>query len=394
VSADASRPVGGAAARTSTTAAPGPGLHVDAVLTRGDFTLEVALAAAPGEVVALLGPNGAGKSTTLRLLAGLLDPDDGAVHLDGAVLADAATGRTVPPERRPVGVVFQDYLLFPHLSARENVAFGPRARGVDRRRARASALTWLDRVGLAAYADVRPGSLSGGQAQRVALARALATSPRLLLLDEPLAALDASTRAEVRADLRHHLAAFDGVTVVVTHDALDAMVLADRLVVLEEGRVVQEGTPADVAHHPRTDYVARLVGLNLHRGTAADGVVTLDGGGARGSAGTAEPGGPGAPDGAGSRVVVAEPAEGDVFVSFAPTAVSLFPERPAGSPRNAWRSTVATVERHGATARVVLDGPVPAAVDVTPAAVAELGLTPGATVWAVLKATETRVYPA
>jgi molybdate transport system ATP-binding protein len=253
------------------------------------------------------------------------------------------------------------------------VAFGLRARGVPRAEARSRADAWLDRVGLTEYAGSRPRQLSGGQAQRVALARALAADPRLLLLDEPLAALDAGTRLEVRADLRRHLAGYDGAAVVVTHDALDAMVLADRLVVLEQGRVVQEGTPRQVTAHPRTDYVARLVGLNLLRGLAVNGRVDLVGGGTLTSSGH---------------------ADGDVFVAFSPSAVALHRSRPDGSARNCWPGRVASVEAHGDTVRVSVDGPVSLVADVTPLAVADLGLRPGSEVWAVVKATETTVYPA
>jgi molybdate transport system ATP-binding protein len=245
----------------------GSTLSADLRVRRGSFDLDLELTVQPGEVVALLGPNGAGKSTALRLLAGLLPLDDGTVRLGRTVVEDTVARVRLEPEQRQVGVVFQDYLLFPHLTARENVAFGLRARGLARREARERADDWLARVGLAEHADRKPRQLSGGQAQRVALARALAAEPRLLLLDEPLAALDAGTRMEVRADLRHHLGSFDGATVVVTHDALDAMVLADRLVVVEDGRVVQSGAPREVSAHPRTDYVARLVGLNLLAGS-------------------------------------------------------------------------------------------------------------------------------
>jgi len=204
-------------------------------LRLGRLDLEVELAVGTGELVVLLGPNGAGKTTLLRALAGLVPLDRGRVVLDGAVLEDTAAGAWVPTERRPVGFVFQDYLLFPHLSALENVAFGLRARGLARAEARRRAAAWLDRVGLAAHAAARPRALSGGQAQRVALARAMVGEPRLLLLDEPLAALDAATRAEVRRDLRRHLASFGGTRLLVTHDPLEALALADRLVVLEGG---------------------------------------------------------------------------------------------------------------------------------------------------------------
>ena len=245
-----------------------------------DLHLQLDLRVDDGEVVALLGPNGAGKTTALRAIAGLRPLDAGRIELDGRVLDEPAAGTFVPPEQRSVGVVFQDHLLFPHLTALENVAFGLRARGVRRREARAAAQAWLDRMGLADVAGARPRTLSGGEAQRVALARALAVEPRLLLLDEPLAALDAGTRVRVRADLRRHLAAFPGGRLLVTHDPLDAIVLADRLVILERGRVTQTGTPAEVTARPASRYVAQLVGINLLFGTAAgERTVRLDTGG-------------------------------------------------------------------------------------------------------------------
>ena len=248
-------------------------------MQRGAFTLQMDLAVEPGEVVVLLGPNGAGKSTALRALAGLLPLTGGRIAAGNAVLADPARNWHAPPYARPVGMVFQDYLLFPHLSVRDNVAFGLLARGIRRSEARRTAQSWLERMGIAELAAARPRAISGGQAQRVALARALATDPAVLLLDEPLAALDARTRLQVRGELRRHLADFPGATVVVTHDPVDATVLGDRLVVVEDGRVVQQGTPLEVARRPRTDYVARLVGLNLLAGSAKARTVELPGGG-------------------------------------------------------------------------------------------------------------------
>ncbi|PTH89468.1 ABC transporter ATP-binding protein [Streptomyces sp. A244] len=343
------------------------GLDARLVVDRGDFRLDVALTVAPGEVVALLGPNGAGKTTALRALAGLAPLSGGHLRLDGTGL-----DRT-PPEARPVGVVFQDYLLFPHLTALDNVAFGPRCHGATKAEARAQAAEWLDRLGLAAHSGVKPRRLSGGQAQRVALARALATRPRLLLLDEPLAALDARTRLEVRARLRRHLAEFEAVAVLVTHDPLDAMVLADRLVVVEHGRVVQEGTPADIARHPRTDYIARLVGLNLYRGEADGHTVRLAGG---------------------PPLTTTEVLYGPAFVAFPPSAVTLHRDRPSGSSaRNLWRCEVAGLETHGDQIRADLTGELPLAADLTTVAAAELGLHPGAEVWATVKATQTHAYP-
>ena len=241
-------------------------LSAHVVVQRGGLSLDVALDVGDGEVLAVLGPNGAGKSTLLRVLAGLLPPDGGSVVLDGYETWDG--DRHVPAHRRALGMVFQDHLLFPHLSVTDNVAFGLRTRGARKADARTTAREWLVRVGLDGHGDRRPGQLSGGQAQRAALARALVGEPRVLLLDEPLSALDARTRLTVRAELRRHLADFAGSTVLVTHDPVDAMALADRVVVVEDGGVVQTGTPADVSRHPRTDYVARLVGLSLLPGTA------------------------------------------------------------------------------------------------------------------------------
>ncbi len=256
-------------------------LRAHVVVQRGALLVDVDLAVADGEVLAVLGPNGAGKSTVLRVLAGLLAPDGGRVAIDvpGGELVWDDGGRHVPAHERPLGMVFQDHLLFPHLSTTDNVAFGLRTRGVPKAQARTAAGEWLARVGLEGFGDRRPTQLSGGQAQRAALARALVGEPRLLLLDEPLSALDARTRLTVRAELRRHLAEFAGCTVLVSHDPVDAMALADRVLVVEDGRVVQEGTPAEVARMPRTDYVARLVGLSLLPGTATGTTVELDGGG-------------------------------------------------------------------------------------------------------------------
>ncbi|MEU4410267.1 ABC transporter ATP-binding protein [Streptosporangium sp. NPDC023963] len=341
-------------------------LNAHLVVTRPRFHLDIELEVAAGQVVALLGPNGAGKTTALRALAGLTALSGGEILLDGEAL------HTLAPERRPIGMVFQDYLLFPHLSALENVAFGPRCRGASRAEARRTAAAWLERVGLAGHVAAKPRQLSGGQAQRVALARALAVGPRLLLLDEPLAALDAHTRLEIRSGLRRHLADFGGATVLVTHDPLDAMVLADQLVVIENGAVVQRGTPAEVARRPRTDYVARLVGLNLYRGLAAGRQVTVGE----------------------VSFSVAEHLDGPAFVAFGPGAVALYRTRPDGTPRNLWEATIEGIERHGDNVRIHLEGPITASADVTPAAVADLDLTSGQRIWASVKATETHAYPA
>jgi molybdate transport system ATP-binding protein len=344
-------------------------------LDLGELALDVELTARPGEMVVVVGPNGAGKTTLLRALAGLQPLDAGRVILDGVVLDDADAGVLVPPERRPVGVVFQDGLLFPHLSALENVAFGLRSRGEARGEARRRAADWLSRVGLAGRERARPRELSGGQAQRVALARALAPRPRLLLLDEPLAALDATTRVEVRRDLRRHLGSYDGVRILVTHDPLEALALATTIVVVEDGRVVQSGAPEEVRARPRSHYVADLVGVNLLEGKGRGHEVVL---------------------GSGARLTVAEPPPpGDVLAVLHPRAVALHSgERPGGSPRNVWAATVGALDFEGDRVRVRLDGEVRLVAEVTPAAVHDLGVGEGSSVWASAKATEISVYPA
>jgi molybdate transport system ATP-binding protein len=349
------------------------GLDTHLVVDRGGFRLDLRLTAAPGEVLALLGPNGAGKTTALRALAGLTPLTDGSVMLDGHALEVPKRRLRTPPEARPVGLVFQNYLLFPHLTALDNVAFGLRCHGVSKTNSRAQSADWLNRMGMAELAAAKPRELSGGQAQRIALARALATRPRLLLLDEPLAALDARTRLDVRAGLRRHLADFEAVAVLVTHDPLDAMVLADRLVVVEDGRMVQEGAPADVARCPRTDYIASLVGLNLYQGQADGHTVRLD---------------------TGTAIITTEDLNGAVFVAFPPAAVTLHRDRPHASARNVWRAEVAGLEPHGNQIRVDLTGELPLLADLTNAAVAELDLHRGRTVWATVKAAQTHAYPA
>ena len=342
-------------------------------LTLGPLDLDMAITVEEGEVVALLGPNGAGKTTLLRAIAGLVPFGSGHVRLDGKVLEDPANRQYVPTERRPIGFVFQDYLLFPHLTVLENVAFGLRSRGMARQAAVEKANQWLDRVGLKRYAGSKPPELSGGQRQRVALARALAPDPRLLLLDEPLAALDVTTRAEVRRDLKRHLDSFEGIRLVVTHDPLEAVSLADRLIVMEHGHLVQTGTAAQVTEHPRSQYVADLVGVNLLRGEADHGSVKLTSG----------------------QVVAAAGAElGEVFAVVHPRAIAIHRTHPEGSPRNVWSGRASSIELLGNRVRVRIDGEVPLVAEVTPAALKELNLVEGGEVWLSFKATDVAVYPA
>lgn len=342
-------------------------------LTLGPLDLDMDFTVDEGEVVALLGPNGAGKTTLLRAVAGLVPFRSGHVRLDGKLLEDTETDLYVPTERRPIGFVFQDYLLFPHLDVLENVAFGLRSRGVSRQAAAEKAVYWLDRVGLKSYASSKPAELSGGQRQRVALARALAPDPRLLLLDEPLAALDVTTRAEVRRDLKRHLDSFEGIRLVVTHDPLEAVALADRLIVMENGHLVQTGSAAEVTEHPRSQYVADLVGVNLLRGQADHGSVRL----------------------ASGQVLAAAGAElGAVFAVVHPRAVAIHRTHPEGSPRNVWSGRATNIELLGNRVRVRIDGEVPLVAEVTPAALRELNLVEGGEVWLSFKSTEVSVYPA
>jgi molybdate transport system ATP-binding protein len=340
------------------------------VVRQTTFTLDVQLTAEPGDVVAVIGPNGSGKSTLLRALAGLLPVDEGRIDCDGRTWDDGAHA-PVPTQRRDVGMVFQRQLLFPHLDALANVAFGPRSRGVPKRAAEETARAWLARLSVDDLAGRRPAELSGGQAQRVAIARALATDPALFLLDEPFSALDVGVAMALRIELAQHLARFQGVTVLVTHDALDAMTLANRVLVLDNGRVAQTGTPEEVAQRPQTDHVARLVGLNVLAGTSSGTDVTLSDG---------------------SRLVSATTYDGPVNACFTPTAVTLTEDEPHGSARNRWLGEVTSVVPHGAAVRVHLDAVSGLIADVTPGSAASLGLTPGRRVWATVKATEVSIY--
>ncbi|OUZ08055.1 molybdenum ABC transporter ATP-binding protein [Aeromicrobium sp. PE09-221] len=346
----------------------------------GDRGVELRIEIEAGETVAVLGPNGAGKSTLLSTIAGTLRPDRGSARLGTETLFDLDTGGRgswSQPHARGIALLAQDALLFPHLTVTENVAFGPRSRGVPRRAAREAALRWLDEVGAREYAGRKPAQLSGGQAQRISVARALAAEPRLLLLDEPMAALDVTMVPPVRQMLRRVLA--DRTSIIVTHDVLDALLLADRVVVLEDGGVAEEGPTAEVLAQPRSAFGASIADVNLWTGTAtADGVRSAGGVEMHGVAHAA--------------VVPGHPA----IAAFAPRAVALYLEAPVGSPRNVIPARVRELEPRGATVRVHVAGPGGAelSAEVTAAALAELGLVPGTEVVAVVKATEVTTYPA
>ncbi|MFD7715164.1 ABC transporter permease [Streptomyces sp. NPDC059814] len=329
---------------------------------------QLTLDADAGTTIAVVGPNGAGKTTLLRALLGLTPRAHAALRL-GELDVSA-----LPTHRRGVAWVPQDGALFPHLSALANTAYGLRAQGVPRAEARRRAQEWLDRLGVGQLAARKPSQVSGGQAQRIALARALATRPRLLLLDEPLAALDQTTRAHVRHTLRTHLDGFGGVCLIVTHDPVEAVSLADRVLVLEDGHVLQDAPPGEVTRHPHSPWVARMLGRNAWPGTATADGLQLHGGGL---------------------LVIAEPlpAGTAALAVIAPEAVSVHRTEPSGSPRNIWAGTVREITTSGSRLRVLITSPqAPDLVaEITPHAAAELGLADGVAVWTSVKATEATI---
>jgi molybdate transport system ATP-binding protein len=336
------------------------------------FRLDLELAIPPGRTAALLGPNAAGKSTAVAAIAGLRPLDAGQIMLDGRTLDEPASDRFVPPEARRIGVVFQDYLLFPHMTVYENVAFGLRAQGVPRKELTDRIDHYLARVGLADLKDRKPAELSGGQSQRVALARALVIEPDLLLLDEPLSALDVTTRAHLRRSLAQHLEEFDGPRLLITHDPTEAFLMADEIHVMEDGAISQTGTADDLRLRPRTSYAADLAGANLIVGTAEQGVITSDG----------------------HRLHIADSQlAGPVLATIAPTAISLHQRRPEGSPRNSWQTQVGLIEPLGERVRLRLAAPLPLTVEITLQAAGELNLAAGGSVWVSIKATEIGVEP-
>ncbi|MEV0682465.1 ATP-binding cassette domain-containing protein [Nocardia sp. NPDC050378] len=363
-----------------------------------DRGLDLAIEVAPGEVLAVLGPNGAGKSSLLQVIAGLLVPDAGHVRVGADILTETAKGVALPPHRRGISLLAQEPLLFPHLTVAENVAFGPCSRG--NRDAKTVAAEWLEAVDATHLADRHPGALSGGQAQRVALARALAVDPHLLLLDEPMSALDVDVAPAMRSLLRRVLRdpAHPRCAVLVTHDIIDAITLADRLVIVEEGHIVESGRVTDVMSHPRSPFAARIAGLNLLHGTATAPrgsdpafAAVLVGPGRNGEPTPAGDSDEAAVDGC----VVGDFTAGTRAAAvFSPTAVSVFTRPPGGSPRNVFTVDITEITDRGGIVRVRGDAPNAPGLcaDLTPAAVAQLGLTVGARTYFAVKATEVRVY--
>ena len=346
----------------------------------GSFRLEAALRTDAGGTLVLVGENGAGKTTILNILAGLLHPDRGIIRVDADTYFASALGIAVPAEARSIGYVFQDYALFPHLSVFENVAFGLRAEGLRGTAVRSRVRAILERFRVLDLADRRPPGLSGGEQQRVALARALVLQPRLLLLDEPLAAIDFRTRTEVRAELRRLLQDLPGVTLFVTHSPVEAMVFGDRIAVVESGRISQTGTRDELLRQPRSRYVAELMGVNFFRGRVT----------------SREPGGLASvrtEDGT-LRIVEAEPQD-EVFVAVDPRDITLHPSPPAGTAQNVFAGPIIQLVPEppfGERVRVSLDTRPRLVAEITAHAVRALGLREGLEVYAAFKATSARAY--
>ncbi len=349
-------------------------VNFDATVVRGTFQVEAEFGLTAGETTAIVGPNGAGKSTILAAIAGLTPIDSGRIEIANVVVDDPIQRLFVPSNDRRLGVVFQDHLLFPNLSVLDNVAFGLRARGDSKASARTKAMAWLERDGLQEFVQRRPHELSGGQGQRVALTRALATEPDVLILDEPLSALDVEAKTHVRGQLSSRLQDFSGATLLVTHNPVDVNLLADQLIVLESGRIVQRGTPGKIRREPKSSYIAAFAGLNHLRAEVRDGQITVAG------------------------VDVALQAadrtvSGAALVTIAPSAIALHRERPAGSPRNVWLTRIAAIEEFGDVRRVTLVDPLELAADLTPGAVESMSLATDLEIWASVKATEVGVVP-
>jgi molybdate transport system ATP-binding protein len=355
---------------------PRGALRCDLTVSRDGFRLQLAFEIHEGETVVLVGPSGAGKSTSLAVIAGLLQADEARINLGDEVWCDTSRRVDLPPHQRRAGFVDQDFALFPHLTVRGNVMYGLRARGAPRATSIDATESWLERLGLRGFAHRPIRTLSGGQRQRVALARALASGAGTLLLDEPFGALDVATRAGVRAELRSFLAEVRLPALVVTHDAVDALALADRIAVLESGRLTQMGFPQDLLSRPATRFIAELFGLNHVRAELAPGDGLRQ-----------------ARSGAIAFHVLAGGPPGPVSLSFPPSAVTLSTQRPHGSAQNTFSGRVLEIVPLADRLRVVLDCGVILAADVVREAALALEISPGHSLWASIKATAIQVYP-
>jgi molybdate transport system ATP-binding protein len=355
-------------------------LELEIRMRLGAFTLDAALAVPAGVVMAVVGESGAGKTTLLRLVAGLADPDEGRIAIHGRVLFDGASGTSRPPFERPIGYVAQDYALFPHLSVRDNVAFGLRALGRPAAEVRERVDRALEGVGLAALASRRPRRISGGEQQRVALARALILDPEVLLLDEPLAALDPATRREIRGELRRALKERSCPTLLVTHDPADALSFGDRIAVIERGRITQQGSRDEFLRDPRSRYAAEFLGVNVLEGE----IVSRQGGIAELSVD-------------GMRIAVVDSgADSRARVILHPREIVISIAAPAGSARNVLRGPVTELLAEGAggeQVRVRLGTRPALTAEITRRSAEALGLSPGLEVYASFKASAMSVLP-
>ena len=353
-------------------------LSVDVKKRLREFPLEIGFEVKPAETLVIIGPSGCGKTTTLNLISGLLDPDEGRMALGDRVLFDIASRVSVPTERRSIGYVFQDFALFPHMTVKENVAYGLRAR----RRPKAEIPKKVDEVlglvGITHLRERRPGALSGGERQRVALARAIACDVEILLLDEPLGSLDAQTRNQVRGELQRMLRVIGRIAIMVTHDYIDALTFGDKICVMDRGRVLQMGPREQLLHHPKSRFVADLTGVNFFEGTissgAEDGLAEVWVGDSclHAASGRRDMGG--------------------VLVAFFPSDVTIGRERPMGSARNVFQSQIKEIIHMGDKVRLSLNGALPMCAEISAGALNELSVRDGDTVYASLKATAIRTY--
>jgi len=341
----------------------------------GEFQADVTFEVRNGECVALVGPTGCGKTTTLRMIAGLEMPDSGRVVMDEVTLVDREQGICLAPQQRRMGVVFQDYALFPHMSVLQNVVYGASAQKQGKHRAQIAARRALATVGLEGLHRQRPSQLSGGQQQRAALARAIASGPRALLLDEPMSALDARTRRQVRGELRQLIARLGIQTIIVTHDPVDALTLGDAICVMDNGRVVQQGDRKELLSRPRSSFVAEFLGVNLLSGKARQGQhgmseIHCDG----------------------TVFYALDSVEGDVLLTCNPWHVALSAERPAGSELNVLRGRVTEISHLGPRTRVTVENGVCLTAEITHASEERLNLRIGSQVYASFKASAAKAY--